>query len=100
MCSGISWEAVEVRGPLCAISIGARGCSRRCDLITLREHVPKRISEYLRPDHLDTGVEEQLTHSREEDRGIDTSRTAKLAQTVGQGIADLVDGGAGFGMGG
>src|SRR5689334_1902243 len=91
---------MEVRGPLCAISMRARGCDTGCDLVKLREHVPERTSEYLGPYHLDTGAEEQLTHSGEEDRGINTSRAAKLTQAVGQGIADLVDGGAGFSIGG
>ena len=62
--------------------------------------VPECISEYLRTEYLDTGVEEQLAHGGEEDCGINTSRAAKLTQAVSQGIAYLVDGGAGFGIGG
>ena len=91
---------VEERGQLCAISMRARNCNTGCDLVKLREHVPERTSEYLWPDHLDPGVEEQLAHSGEEDRGINTSGTAELTQAVGQGIAYLVDCGAGFGIGG
>src|SRR4051794_40618305 len=78
----------------------AHGRTRRCNLIELREHMPECIPEYLRADYLDTGVEEQLAHGGEEDRGIDTSRTAKLTEAVGQRVADLVDGSTGFGIGG
>jgi hypothetical protein len=78
----------------------ARSCGTGCDLVKLREHVPECISEYLRTDYLDTGVEEQLAYSGEEDRRINTSRTTKLAEAVSQRIAYLVDGGAGFGIGG
>jgi hypothetical protein len=78
----------------------ARSCSTGCDIVKLREHVPECISEYLRTDYLDTGVEEQLAHSGEEDRGINTSRAAKLTQAVSQCVAYLVDGGAGFSIGG
>src|SRR3712207_4095137 len=76
----------------------ALGRSRGCDLVELREHMPECISEYLGTDYLDTSVEEQLAHGGEEDRGIDTSGTAKLTKAVGQRIAYLVDGGTGFGI--
>src|SRR3982750_4883487 len=78
----------------------AHGRTRRCNLVELREHMPECIPEYLRADYLDTGVEEQLGHSGEEDRGIDTSRTAKVTEAVGQRVAYIVNGGTGFGIGG
>src|SRR3954447_10960971 len=78
----------------------AHGRTRRCNFVELREHMPEHISEYLRTDYLDTGVEKQLGHSGEENPGINTGGTAKFTEAVGQRVAYLVDGGTGFGIGG